>query len=127
MSPTLRTTMGWALAGLLCMAPVGMAAGAATEKAPATPGAQMQQPRTTLPAEQAGDRLVLTVEGIDQSKGVLKLRGANGDRMELTVPKGALASLHEGDQVHVAIQKAPGAPGRSPPGGTERPRTEQPK
>jgi hypothetical protein len=132
---TIRTTMGLALAGLLCLAPMGMAAGTATEKSPgtatekspATPGTQMQQPRTTLPTEQAGDRLVLTVEGIDQSKGMLKLRGANGDRLELTVPKGVLASLHEGDRVHVAIQKAPGAPERSPSGGTERPRPEQPK
>jgi hypothetical protein len=127
MLPRKRTMMGLALAGLLCMAPMGMAAGAATEKSPATPGTQMPQPRTTLPAEPTGDRLVLTVEGVDQSKGMLKLRGANGDRMELTVPKGLLASLHEGDRVHVAIQKASGAPGRSPSGGTERPRPEQPK
>jgi hypothetical protein len=132
-SSTLRKTMGFALAGLLCIAPIGMAAGtatekspgAATEKSPATSGTQMQQPRTTLPNDQVGDRMVLTVEGIDQSKGMLKLRGANGDRMELTVPKGLLASLHEGDRVHVAIQKAPGAPERAPTSGAERQRPEQ--
>src|SRR5918999_763885 len=132
MSSTLRKSMGFALAGLLCIAPIGMTAGtatekspgAATEKPPAISGTQVQQPRTTLPTEQAGDRMVLTVEGVDQSKGMLKLRGANGDRMELTVPKGMLASLHEGDRVHVAIQKAPGTPERTPPSGTERQRPE---
>lgn len=135
MSPTLRKSMGFALAGLLCIAPIGMAAGTATEKSPGaatdkpptTSGTQVQQPKTTLPHEQAGDRMVLTVEGIDQSKGMLKLRGANGDRMELTVPKGLLASLQQGDRVHVAIQKAPGTPERTPPSGTERQRPEQPK
>jgi hypothetical protein len=127
MSATLRNAMGFALAGLLCIAPIGMAAGTATEKSPATSGTQMQQPRTNLPHEQAGDRMVLTVEGIDQSKGLLKLRGVNGDRLELTVPKGLLASLHEGDRVHVAIQKAPGPPERGPYSGTERQRPEQPK
>jgi hypothetical protein len=30
--------MGFALAGLLCMAPLGMAAGTATEKIPHSPG-----------------------------------------------------------------------------------------
>jgi hypothetical protein len=133
MSSTLRKTMGFALAGLLCIAPLGMTAGtatekspgAATEKSPATPGTPVQQPRTTLPNEPTGDRMVLTVEGIDQSKGMLKLRGANGDRMEFTVPKGLLASLHEGDRVHVAIQKAPGTPARAPSSGTERQRPEQ--
>jgi hypothetical protein len=135
MSPTLRKTMGFALAGLLCIAPISMAAGTATEKSPsaaaekpaATPGTQMQQPSTNLPKEQAGDRKVLTVEGIDPSKGLLKLRGANGDRMELTVSKGLLASLHEGDRVQVAIQKAPGTIERAPSSGTERQRPEQPK
>jgi hypothetical protein len=47
--------------------------------------------------------------------------------MELKVPKGMLASLHEGDRVQIAIQKAPGAPERSSTSGTERPRPEQPK
>jgi hypothetical protein len=135
MSPTLRKTMGVALVGFLCVAPMAMAAGtatekspgAATEKPPAAPSTQMQQPRTNLPPEQAGDRMVLTVAGIDQTKGLLKLRGASGDRTEVTVPKGLLASLHEGDRVHVAIQKAPGTPERGRSSGTERQRPEQPK
>jgi hypothetical protein len=127
MSPMLRKTMGVALAGLLCMAPMGMAAGTATEKTPGPSSPQVQQPSTTLPSVQGGDRIMATVEGVDQSKGTLKLRAAEGDRMEFKVPKGMLASLHEGDRVQIAIQKAPGTPERSPTGGTERPRSEQPK
>jgi hypothetical protein len=127
MSHTLRKTMGLALSGLLLMAPMGMAAGPATEKTPVPPSTQMQQPTTTMPTVQAGDRIVATVEGIDQSKSMLKLRSADGDRMELKVPKNLLASLHEGDRVQVAIQKAPATPERSPSSGTERPRPEQPK
>jgi hypothetical protein len=127
MSPTLRKTMGFALAGLLCMAPLGMAAGTATEKIPGASSAQVQPPSTTLPSVPAGDRITATVEGVDQSKGTLKLRAANGDRMEFKAPKGMLASLHQGDQVQIAIQKAPGTPERSPTSGTERPRPEPPK
>ena len=119
--------MGFALAGLLCMAPLGMAAGTATEKTPGASNPQMQQPSTTLPSVPAGDRITATVEGIDQSKGTLKLRAADGDRMEFKAPKGLLASLHQGNQVQIAIQKAPGTLERSPTSGTERPRTEQPK
>jgi hypothetical protein len=80
-----------------------------------------------VPRVAAGDRITATVEGVDQSKGTLKLRAADGDRMEFKVPKGMLASLHEGDRVQIAIQKAPGTPERSPTSGTERPRPEQPK
>jgi hypothetical protein len=127
MSPTLRKTMGFALAGLLCMAPLGMAAGTATEKSPGASSAQVQPPSTTLPSVPAGDRITATVEGVDQSKGTLKLRAADGDRLEFKAPKGMLASLHQGDQVQIAIQKAPGTPERSPTSGTERPRPEQPK
>jgi hypothetical protein len=127
MSPTLRKTMGFALAGLLCMAPLGMAAGTATEKTPGASSAQVQPPSTTLPSVPAGDRITATVEGVDQSKGTLKLRAADGDRLEFKAPKGMLASLHQGDQVQIAIQKAPGTPERSPTSGTERPRPEQPK
>jgi hypothetical protein len=127
LSPTIRKAMGFALAGLLCMAPVGMAAGTATEKTPGTPSAQVQPPSTNVPSVPAGDRLMATVEGIDQSTGTLKLRAADGDRLEFKAPKGMLASLHQGDQVQIAIQKAPGTPERSPTSGTERPRPEQPK
>jgi hypothetical protein len=127
MSHVLRKTMGFALAGLLLMAPLGMAAGTATEKPPGTPSTQMQQPTTNMPSVQTGDRIAATVEGVDQSKGMLKLRSAEGDHMEFKVPKSLLASLHAGDRVQVAIQKAPGTPERSPLGSTERPRPEQPK
>jgi hypothetical protein len=127
MSPPLRKTMGFALAGLLCMAPLGMAAGTATEKTPGASSTQVQPPSTTLPSVPAGDRITATVEGVDQSKGTLKLRAADGDRMEFKAPKGMLASLHQGDQVQIAIQKAPGTPERSPTSGTERPRPEPPK
>jgi hypothetical protein len=127
MSHTLRKTMGFALAGLLLMAPIGMAAGTATEKTPGTPSTQVQQPATNMPTVQAGDRIVATVEGVDQSKSMLKLRSADGDHMELKVPKNLLASLHEGDRVQVAIQKAPATPERSQSSGTERLRPEQPK
>jgi hypothetical protein len=125
MSFTLRKTMGFALAGLLLIAPVSMAAGAATEKAPGTPSTQ--QPTMNMPSAQAGDRITATVEGVDQSKGLLKLRGIDGDRMEFKAPKNLLASLHEGDRVQVSIQKAPGTPERSPSSGAERLRPEQPK
>jgi hypothetical protein len=127
MSQTLRKTMGFALAGLLLMAPISMAAGAATEKPPGAPSTQMQQPTTNIPSAQPGDRIMATVEGVDQAKGLLKLRGADGDRMEFKVPKNLLANLHEGDRVQVAIQKAPGTPERTPSSGTERLRPEQPK
>lgn len=126
-SPTLKKTMGFALAGLLCVAPMSMAAGAATEKTPVTPGTQAQQPTPSMPSVQAADRIVATVEGVDQSKGLLKLRGAEGDRMELKAPKTLLASLHEGDRVQVSIQKTPSTPERSPSSGTERLRPEPPK
>jgi len=127
MSPTLRTTMGLALAGLLCLAPLGMAAGPATEKSPGPSSAQVQPPSTNVPSVPAGDRIMATVEGIDQSKGTLKLRAADGDRLELKAPKGMLASLHEGERVQIAVQKAPGTPERSPTSGTERLRPEPPK
>ena len=127
MSPTIRKVTGFALAGLLCMAPLSMAAGTASEKTPGASTPQGQQPSTTLPSVGAGDRITATVEGVDQSKGTLKLRAADGDRMEFKVSKGMLASLHAGDRVQIAIQKAPGTPERSPTGGTERPRPEQPK
>jgi hypothetical protein len=127
MSSTISKTMGFALAGLLCMAPLSMAAGTATEKTPGTSSTQVQQPSPNLPSAQAGDRLMATVEGVDQSKGTLKLRAADGDRMEFKVPKGMLASLHEGDRVQIAIQKAPGTPERGPTSGTERQRPEQPR
>ena len=127
MSPTLRTTMGLALAGLLCLAPLGMAAGPATEKSPGPSSAQVQPPSTNVPSVPAGDRIMATVEGVDQSKGTLKLRAADGDRLEFKAPKGMLASLHEGDRVQIAVQKAPGTPERSPTRGTERLRPEPPK
>ena len=127
MSPTLRTTMGLALAGLLFLAPLGMAAGTATEKSPGPSSAQVQPPSTTLPSVPAGDRIMATVEGVDQSKGTLKLRAADGNRLEFKAPKGMLASLHEGDRVQIAVQKAPGTPERSPTSGTERLRPEPPK
>ena len=128
MSPTIRKAMGFALAGLLCLAPMGMAAGTAAEKPPGPSSAQVQPPSTTVPSVTAGDRIAATVEGVDQSKGTLKLRAADGDRLEFKAPKGMLASLQAGDRVQIAIQKAPGTPERSPTSsGTERLRPEQPK
>jgi hypothetical protein len=127
MSPRLRNTMGLALVGLLCLAPLGMAAGTAAEKPAGASSAPVQPPHTTLPSVQGGDRMTATVEGVDQSKGTLKLRAADGDRLEFKVPKDLLASLHEGDRVQIGIQKVPGTPERSPTSGTERPRPEQPK
>jgi hypothetical protein len=127
MSPRLRNTMGVALIGLLCLAPLGMAAGTAAEKPPGASSAQVQPPRTALPSVQGGERLTATVEGVDQSKGTLKLRAADGDRLEFKVPKDLLASLHEGDRVQIGIQKVPGTPERSPTSGTARPQPEQPK
>lgn len=127
MSPTHRKILGFALAGLLCLAPIGMAAGTATEKPPGAASPQVPRPSTTMPHVAAGDRITATVEGVDQSKGTLKLRAADGDRLEFKAPKGMLASLQAGDQVQIAIQKAPGTPERSPTGGTERLRPEQPK
>jgi hypothetical protein len=127
MSPRIRKAMGFALAGLLCLAPMGMAAGTATEKSPGPSNAQVQPPSTPPPSVPAGDRIAATVEGVDQTKGTLKLRAADGDRLEFRAPKGMLASLQAGDRVQIAIQKAPGTPERSPTSGTERLRPEQPK
>ena len=126
-SHTLKKTMGFALAGLLCVAPLSMAAGAGPEKPLGTTGTQVQQPTPNMPNVQEGGRILATVEGVDQSKGLLKLRGAEGDRMELKAPKNLLASLHEGDRVQVSIQKTPGTPERSPSSGAERLRSEPPK
>jgi hypothetical protein len=65
--------------------------------------------------------MTATVEGVDQRKSTLKLRAADGDRLEFKVPKGLLASLQEGDRVQLGIQKVPGTPERSPTSGTARP------
>ena len=127
MLPTMRKAMGFALAGLLCMAPISMAAGTAAEKSLGPSSAQVQPPSANVPSVQAGDRIMATVEGVDQSKGTLKLRAADGDRLEFRAPKGLLASLHAGDRVQIAVQKAAGTPERGPTSGTERLRPEQPK
>jgi hypothetical protein len=127
MSPRRSNTMGVALVGRLCLAPLGMAAGTAAGKPPGVSSAQVQPPSTMPPSVQGGDRLTATVEGVDQSKGTLKLRAADGDRLEFKVPKDLLASLHEGDRMQIGIQKVPGTPERSPTSGTARPQPEQPK
>jgi hypothetical protein len=127
MSPRLSNTMGCALVGLLCLAPLGMAAGTAAEKTPGASSAQVQPPSTTRPSAQGADRMTATVEGVDQRTGTLKRRAADGDRLEFKVPKGLLANLQEGDRVQIGIQKVPGTPERSPTSGTARPQPEQPK
>jgi hypothetical protein len=80
-----------------------------------------------MTAGTAGDIVatVAMVEGIEQSTGRLTLRAADGERLELKVPKARLAGLQEGDRVQVTIQKVPGPPGRSPPGSVEPPQSGQ--
>jgi hypothetical protein len=119
--------MGRALVGLLCLAPLGMAAGAAAEQTPGASSAQVQPPSTTRPRAQGAARMTATVEGVEQRKGTLNLRAADGDRLEFKVPKGLLASLQEGDRGQIGMQKVPGTPARSPTRGTARPQPEQPK
>jgi hypothetical protein len=136
MPHTLKKTMGFALAGLLLMAPVGMAAGTSSEKStsPGTPhtGTQMRQSSPSMPSGHADQRVSATVEDIDQSKGSLTLRMEQGDRVELKLPKQMLSNLQEGDRVHVAIMKesaasgsqgTPGTLGRTPAGSSERPQS----
>lgn len=136
MPHTITKTMGLALTGLLLMAPVGMAAGTSSEKStgPGSPhtGTQMQQSTPSMPRGQADQRVSATVEDIDQAKGSLTLRMEQGDRVELKLPKQAIAGLQEGDRVQVAILKESGAsglpgtpstPGRSPSGSSERPQS----
>jgi hypothetical protein len=62
-----------------------------------------------------------TVEGIDHSTGVLTLRAADGEQLELKPPQARLTGLQAGDRVQVTIQQVPGPPGRSPPGSVEPP------
>ena len=136
MPHTLKKTMGFALAGLLLMAPVGMAAGTSSEKAtgPGTPhtSTQMRQSNPSMPEGYANQRVSATVEDIDQSEGSLTLRLEEGDRVELKLPKQMLSNLQEGDRVHVAIMKdsaasgsqaIPGTLGRTPSGSSERPQS----
>ena len=136
MSHRFKETMGLALAGLLLMAPVGMAAGTSSERATGSgsphTGPQMQQSTPSMPSGQADQRVSATVEDIDQTKGSLTLRLEQGDRVELKLPKQALSNLQEGDRVQVAIMKqsgasgpqgTPGTSGRSPSGSSERPQS----
>jgi hypothetical protein len=136
MPHTLKKTMGFALAGLLLMAPVGMAGGTSSETATGsgTPytGTQMRQSNPSTLEGHADHRVSAMVEDIDQSKGALTLRLEQGDRVEMKLPKQMLSNLHEGDRVHVAIMKestasgsqaTPGTLGRSPSGSSERPQS----
>lgn len=126
MAPTLRKTMGLALAGFLMMAPVSMAAGssgttgstsspgAGSSPGPGTttrPGTQMQQPgvgtQGTMGQQQGNNRFHATVEDIDQDDRTveLKLEGSS-DKVEFKVPnKEILSGLKKGDRVQVSIDK----------------------
>jgi hypothetical protein len=105
MAHTVKKTMGLALAGLLLMAPVGIAAGTSTEKSPGPRSAQMQQPTPSMPRGPVDQRASGTVEEVDQRTGLLTLRLDEGNRIQLKLPKQALSNLNEGDRVHVAIMK----------------------
>lgn len=121
MAPMLRKTMGFALTGLLMMAPISMAAGTAggtagSPSSPSTgstagqPGMQMQQPGTATMGQHSGNRFHATVEDIDQNDSTIELRfDGSSDNIELKVPnKEMLGGLKKGDRVQVSIEKASG-------------------
>jgi hypothetical protein len=54
-----------------------------------------------MPAGTAGEIVATgaTVEGIDLSTGMLTLRAADGEQLELKLPQAQLAGLQAGDRV----------------------------
>lgn len=134
MSSMLRKTIGLAVACVLMLAPLSFAGGTGgtTGAGQQTPGATGTQPGTQPGMTGMHSSFQATVQEIDREDGKLKLRGADGETMDLKVPQQVLAGLQQGDRVHVAIQKAderaPGTPGATPgaaPGGSPGARPEQ--
>jgi len=52
-----------------------------------------------------GTMITATVQNVDQSTKLIKLRTANNETVELQAPAGLLGQLHGGDRVEVAIRK----------------------
>jgi hypothetical protein len=113
MKHKLNQVMGFALAGLLAMAPVGLAAGPSTTT-------QMQHPSTSAKAEK-GNRIHATVERVDPSKHTVELKSTDGEMIELPAPSQMLSELKPGDMVEVSIHKTSGTHQRSSSGATARP------
>src|SRR5919198_6165714 len=131
MKPKLNQVMGFALAGLLAMAPIGLAAGAAGEKSTGPSATtQMQHPSKSAKAEK-GDKIHATVERVDPSKRTVELKSTDGETIELPAPSQMLSALKPGDMVEVSIRKtsgthergATGMPERGSSGATARPVT----
>jgi hypothetical protein len=118
MKHKLSQAMGLALAGLLAMAPIGLAAGTAgtTGERPGsststttTPGTtQMQRSGTSMQGEQA-DSIHATVQRVDARKHTVELKATGGERIKLPAPSQMLSELKPGDMVEVTIHKTSGA------------------
>jgi|SRR5262245_48570629 len=121
MKPKLNQVMGFALAGLLATAPVGLAAGAAGEGYTGPSAAtQAQHPSKSAKAEK-GDKIQATVERVDPSKRTVELKSTDGEMIELPAPSQMLSALKPGDMVEVSIRKTSGTHQRSSSGATARP------
>jgi hypothetical protein len=129
MKHKLNQVMGFALAGLLAMAPVGLAGGAAGERSKGPSATtQMQHPGTSAKTEK-GDRIQATVERVDPSKHAVELKATDGETIELPAPSQMLSELKPGDTVELSIHKisgtrqrgATGMPKRGSSGATARP------
>ncbi len=120
MKHKLSQAMGLALAGLLAIAPVGLAAGAAGEKPRGSAGTtQMQHPGTSTQVEQ-GDSIHATVERVDSRKHTVELKATDGEKIKLPAPSQMLSELKPGDMVEVTIRKTSGARERGTTGMPER-------
>jgi len=120
MKHKLSQAMGLALAGLLAIAPVGLAAGAAGEKPRGSAGTtQMQHPGTSTQVEQ-GDSIHATVERVDPRKHTVELKATDGEKIKLPAPSQMLSELKPGDMVEVTIRKTSGARERGTTGTPER-------
>jgi sporulation protein YlmC with PRC-barrel domain len=79
--------------------------------------AQRQEGRTALesssmpstPSGQGDMSLSATVQTIEEDKGLLRLRTAEGESVEFQVPQALAADLQTGDRVEVSIRKREGA------------------
>jgi hypothetical protein len=122
MKHKLNHVMGFALAGLLAMAPVGLAAGdrpVGPSSARQTPGTtQMQSPGMST---QAGDSIHATVQRVNPRKHTVELKASDGERVRLPAPSQMLSELKPGDTVELSIHKTSGMPERGSSGATARP------
>jgi sporulation protein YlmC with PRC-barrel domain len=65
-------------------------------------------PAPRMPSGQGDTSLSAVVQAINEDKGLLRLRTAEGDSVELQVPPVLATDLHTGDRVEVSIRKRGG-------------------